>query len=284
MDDLLQKLRMGDVHRASKGRARQAHVGRLQRQSLSSASSSAMPSPRDAVASMTAESSLASGANDPGDQARGLLAQITGKDGVRIILLAQHGFLWLNTLTCLQPLTSPTSPQFRVKRERRALKPLFPSNAADILSKSEETAPNSEESARSPEAVIAEAGEGEEDDQDAASVSGSDYSHEDDGESDADDGRSNFGLDSDDVDKARDSLYVPNGSRHPEEDEDGDVTMRMRELSRTPSAETPNKPKMETSPSSGRREKTSKPKKETTQEEDYLSELSEDEAFAASLA
>lgn len=80
LDDLLQKLRQGDVHRASKGRARQAHVGRMQRQSLSSGSNSTTSLSLDMIAKTVASNSTTSGANDPGDQARGLLAQITGKD------------------------------------------------------------------------------------------------------------------------------------------------------------------------------------------------------------
>lgn len=280
MDDLLQKLRLGDVHRASKGRARQAHVGRLQRQSLSSGSSSAIPVPLDLVASVVASSGRTSGAADPGDQARGLLAQITGKDGVSTLM--RHALAGGETDHDVysQGLTSPTSPHFRVKRERRALKPLFPSNAVDLLLNSE-AEPIGEESARSPEADIAE--EVQVQDDDSASISGSDYSHEDDGESDADDGRSNFGLDSDDIVEPQATLAVPNGNPHDEDDE-GDVTMRLRELSRTPSAETPNRQKRGSKDPESTRKTPEDRKVEANEDEDYLSELSEDEAFAASLA
>lgn len=80
MDDLLQKLRLGDVHRASKGRARQAHAGRTQRQASSAGSDPAAPVALDIVAKAASIPSRTNVANDPGDQARGLLAQITGKD------------------------------------------------------------------------------------------------------------------------------------------------------------------------------------------------------------
>lgn len=174
-------------------------------------------------------------------------------------------------------MASPTSPHYRVKRERRALQPLFPSNAADILAKgtSEEESPT-----RSPEGVIAEAAEGEE--HDSASVSGSDYSHEEDGDSDADDGRSNFGL-GDDTESPGQTLNIPTGGLQDDEDE-GDVTMRLRELSRTPSAETPNKERRASKVAQNKDEKPEPSKKDTNDEEEYLSELSEDEAFAASLA
>lgn len=85
MDDLLQKLRSGDIHRASKGRARQAHAGRLQRQSLSSGSAPAMVSPTHTPASAGADLNRSGSITDPGDQARGLLAQITGKEGVSLL-------------------------------------------------------------------------------------------------------------------------------------------------------------------------------------------------------
>lgn len=181
-----------------------------------------------------------------------------------------------------QNLASPTSPQFRVKRERRALQPLFPSDAAELLSKSEGELAE-EPSVRLPEAAIAEAAEGEEgDEQDSASVTSSDYSHEEDGDSNADDGRSNFGLD-DDADKSAPNSEEAKGALQDEEDE-GDVTMRLRELSKTPSAETPDRLRKVSNDAQTIFEKPEEPKQATNNDEDYLSELSEDEAFAASLA
>lgn len=186
-------------------------------------------------------------------------------------------------MRCKQSLASPTSPQFRVKRERRALKPLFPSNAADILSKSDEAVPE-EGAHHSPEATIAQANEGEE--PDSASLSGSDYSREEEEDSDADDGRSNFGLDVD-ADTAHMRLETLNGVvREVEQPEDdGDVTMRLREQPRTPSAGTPNGEKRVSKDSAiVAEENFTVTKKATHDDEEYLSELSEDEAFAASLA
>lgn len=288
MDDLLQKLRMGDVHRASKGRARQAHAGRLQRQSLSGAGTPAMVSPMHAPASAGADLNRSGSINDPGDQARGLLAQITGKDEVG------HGSYFVFQCRCpdfssaQQSHLSPTSPQFRVKRERRALKPLFPSNAADLLSQSQKDTSRGEElSARSPEAVIAEAEEAEQHEDDheheSASVSGSDYSREDDDDSDIDDGRSNFAADDSIPVKQRDGLL--SAGEQNDDDDEGDVTMRLRELSKTPSREMSQQQtevpgaslsNMASSPSQHKRQKQ--------EDDEYLSELSEDEAFAASLA
>lgn len=139
------------------------------------------------------------------------------------------------------------------------------------------------ESAQSPEATIEEANEteGEQGEQDSASVTGSDYSHEgddDDAEdSEADDGRSNFGADSD-----NDGGDV----KEADKDEEGDVTMRLCELSKTPSRETPTKQGERRT--SGRGESRASPSERRVhtngEDEEYLSELSEDEAFAASLA